>query len=441
MNTFNKIGIPAKGIGAIIKASQLCQRSEAVSKAVQLLTGVLVPSTHKHLDEYILNAENYGIYEGLAQWLYAEEKAKPAELVELALLVFNKAHNKSDFAKGLKGAPTVFGVFAFLGVSVDVATVLNPSDFSGTTLNLMYEYDGQRFFNDRAKDTTLPMCPTRLDIAKYLLSNDLAALQFLGEEKQSLSAMDRLTLIHKLGNAYEHGRVKPVKVLLNSVAKELAPAIYAHLVQGAKEGIYIHEDPKNRKYNRFLGKWANVSLGQCEKPVMLLHLAAHGFKCSLSTNHRTLTATVLEAPKEYKDDIKKLGRKVTSLLDDFNFDDSDTMTDYFHVKFYTHVNTEKIKFVANATNKPTKPAKEEQPKQEKTQEKTTAKEGEVFETTNAVSGETFSFEVREKCFILRGNTYPYKEDIKNAFGGVWNRTLAGWIIKIEQLENCKSIFC
>lgn len=159
----------------------------------------------------------------------------------------------------------------------------------------------------------------------------------------------------------------------------------------------------------------------------------------------TIESEVVNYLKIEKQD---LSRDIKSLCCDFNFDYSDAQTDYFNCGYYFNIETEGIKFADQAPKAEKKAVgtviKKTAPigvGTAKTDSEAPAKKFETFETINEASGHKFYFEVREKSVILTGDTYPYKDNIKAFFGGVWNRTLSGWVIKIEHLESLKSIFC
>lgn len=44
---------------------------------------------------------------------------------------------------------------------------------------------------------------------------------------------------------------------------------------------------------------------------------------------------------EEREVAKKLEKKVSDIVQSYNFDDGDTMSDYFHVRFYSHIRIEK----------------------------------------------------------------------------------------------------
>lgn len=123
---------------------------------------------------------------------------------------------------------------------------------------------------------------------------------------------------------------------------------------------------------------------------------------------------------------------VVAYCNSFNYDDSDSMTDYFDTNFYLHINVGEYG----------KPYEVKEPKAKKVTGKTARRadriEGEAVESVAPSCADPESVavlvvEYSEKAIAVIGDTAPIKEDLK-ALGGRFNARLtvegqkvAGWI--------------
>lgn len=123
---------------------------------------------------------------------------------------------------------------------------------------------------------------------------------------------------------------------------------------------------------------------------------------------------------------------VVAYCNSFNYDDSDSMTDYFDTNFYLHINVGEYG----------KPYEVKEPKAKKVTGKTASRadriEGEAVESVAPSCADPESVavlvvEYSEKAIAVIGDTAPIKEDLK-ALGGRFNARLtvegqkvAGWI--------------
>lgn len=123
---------------------------------------------------------------------------------------------------------------------------------------------------------------------------------------------------------------------------------------------------------------------------------------------------------------------VVAYCNSFNYDDSDSMTDYFDTNFYLHINVGEYG----------KPYEVKQPKAKKVADKTARRaeriEGEAVESVAPSCADPESVavlvvEYSDKAIAVIGDTAPIKEDLK-ALGGRFNARLtvegqkvAGWI--------------
>ena len=123
---------------------------------------------------------------------------------------------------------------------------------------------------------------------------------------------------------------------------------------------------------------------------------------------------------------------VVAYCNSFNYDDSDSMTDYFDTNFYLHINVGDY----------SKPYEVKQPKAKKVTEKTARRaeriEGETVEPVSPSCADPVSVAVlvvdySAKAIAVIGDTAPIKDELK-ALGGRFNARLtvegekvAGWI--------------
>lgn len=172
--------------------------------------------------------------------------------------------------------------------------------------------------------------------------------------------------------------------------------------------------------------------------------SSKGWKFSISNeNHSTVNCHIMEAPvnfeerqindkwinDHYKDKPEQL--EALSRLRDIlngatleegarNFDNSDPMTDYFHVGWYIHIQVGKWD----------KPFKYVEPNPE------TPKP----ERAEAVTGKVQVIAYSEKSIAVIGDTYPIKDKLRE-LGGKFNKFLtcgAGWVFPMNKLEDLKT---
>lgn len=163
-------------------------------------------------------------------------------------------------------------------------------------------------------------------------------------------------------------------------------------------------------------------------------------RTSYASGCQSLTIALQEAPFEvftdtYRDyetwnhyhgssscteDGNRIMFKMRDLVKSYNFDDSDVMTDYFHVNFYED-------YYVGTYEKPFKKVERKAKKVKRVKEKIDVGEDGLHIVTYS-----------EKSFVVCGDTKPIKELLKH-LGGRFNPRLdldcrVGWVFPITKLE-------
>lgn len=164
------------------------------------------------------------------------------------------------------------------------------------------------------------------------------------------------------------------------------------------------------------------------------------FKFSVRKGMATYTSTLDVYVKNYppgyepgSEPAKEMIKEVKTIVNAYNMDDSDAMTDYFHVRFYDHVG-----YDSDATEwtpqKNKKPVKSQQ----------IASDGKQISATVPANGKIEIWDYSKKAFCVIGDTKPYKDILgRNGLNGRFNPRLtdpttgekfAGWIFSKRHTE-------
>ena len=140
-----------------------------------------------------------------------------------------------------------------------------------------------------------------------------------------------------------------------------------------------------------------------------------------NTKYKQISQFHIKDSTELTETAKKMLTEVVDLIESYNFDDSDIMTDYFHVNFYLHLSI----------------GKWDKPFQHKPKLNN-------FATTTITKPQSADIKIinySEKAIVVTGNTYEIRDKLKS-MGGKFNRFLkcgAGWVFKTEQKANLEKL--